>query len=179
MWSRKLAAPLVILVVAFASPPAHATVFSGACAVSVNFSFNSPVTATPKSIGYSVALGPARTVTQVTRGCVTDVSPLSPFRSTSGSGSGHAVTWTCEAAVGLGTWEQSWDPDPPPMSGAHSIAGTWGDWTMVVNSSALNFVGEMELTVDPADAAKLAQCATSGISSLSMIGIMHFQDPSL
>ena len=164
---------------AVGAPQANATIFTGACAMSLAFSFDSPVTAVPHAVSYSVAGGTARMINQVTKGCVVDTSALSPLRSTSASGDGFATAWSCEAVAGLGTWQQSWDPDPAPMSGTHVITGTWGHWTMAVTSSSLNFTGEMELTVDPLDAGKLTQCTSNGITALRMIGVMHFQDPSL
>ena len=162
-----------------AVPAAHATIFTGACAVSVTFTFGSPVTTTPKPVDYSVSVGNARTANLRTPGCAVDTSPLSPLRTTDGGGVGSSPAFSCEAGAGLGSWEQSWTPDPPAMSGSHTVSGTWGNWQMVVVSPALNFTGEMDLTVDPADATKIANCAVTGITSLKMIGVMHFQDPSL
>ena len=163
----------------FGVPPANATVFTGVCAMSVAISFHSPVGAVPRSVSYDIGGGPARTVNQVTDGCVVDSDGASFLRSTSASGDGFAQEASCGALVGQGSWEQNWETDPPPMSGNHSITGTWGHWTMVVTSPSLNFTGEMELTVDPLDAAKLSQCTSNGISGIRMIGVMHFQDPVL
>jgi hypothetical protein len=170
---------MVVSLLAFGAPQAQANVFSGVCAVGLTFQFDRPVTAVPAPVHYDIFAGAPRGVTLANGPCVSDVEPLSPFRNMSASGSGDAVTWSCEAVVGLGSWEQSFNPDPPPMFGSHTITGTWGDWTMVVRNAQLNYTGEIQLTLDPFDAAKSAQCAAGGISTLSMTGVMHFQDPSL
>jgi hypothetical protein len=170
---------MVASLLAFGAPQANATIFSGACAIGLTFQFSRPVTAIPSTVSYDVSSSAPAGLTLSNGSCLTDTNPLQPFRPTSASGSGEAVSWSCEAVVGFGSWQQSFNPDPPPMEGVHSIHGTWGNWTMVVRNSALNYTGEMALTVDPFDAAKAAQCASGGISSLRMVGVMHFQDPTL
>jgi hypothetical protein len=182
--------PLVLALVACflvnISPPARASIFTGTCALRLEFSFDTPVQSLTAPVeraaapSYQASIAGAADFNPLAPGvqaCVVDNTPTSPFKGTSGFLSGTAIAWACEAAAGSGTWEQDWHPDPGAVFGAHTIAGTWGNWVVAVNNSNLSFTGTANLTVAPEDEAKLAECELGGISDLSMVGVMHFQDP--
>jgi hypothetical protein len=180
--SVALASCLLLLV----APVARGSVFTGTCVLNLTFNFDSPIKAAAlsqgRNVSYSISASPAADLNPLDGGsqpCVVDTNALNPFRPTDASGSGQAIAWTCEAAAGTGSWDQSWTPDPVSVSGAHAITGTWGNWHMVVNNASLSFTGSMDLTVAASDATKLSQCAGAGISSLRMTGVMHFQDPEM
>jgi hypothetical protein len=180
--NRSLVILLAVSLLSVLAPRADATVWTGVCTMSLSFSFDTPIKSTASLTGpnYDVFAGDARDLNPLAsgmQGCAVDTSALSPFRSTSASGAGHSILWTCDQTTASGSWEQTWDPDPPSVTGAHTITGTWGQWTMVVNSPSLNFTGVMDLTLDPSFATTLAQCELGGIYNLRMIGVMHFQDP--
>ena len=182
---RTLVALLAVSLLSALAPRADATIWTGSCALSLTFTFDQPVRAANwgvRSPSYTVEANDARDLDPLsagTQGCTINASPLDPFRATAAAGNGTATVWTCESTFGSGSWDQSFDPDPASTSGGHVITGTWGDWTMEVNSFALDFAGVINLTIDPSEAAKLATCETSGISSIRMVGTMHFQDPSV
>ena len=183
MVARKLGlVALIVSLMLVGAPRADAAIWTGSCALDVTFVFDRTVRATTTAVGYSIFTSPAADLDPLTSGaqpCVVDTSPLDPFRATSASGGGNAAAWNCESTVGLGSWDQSWEPDPPSVYGSHVIVGGGGHWTMEVNNPELNFTGVLELTLDASDATKPAQCATTGIGSLRMTGTMFFQDPAL
>lgn len=180
--SLALAACLLLLV----APSARASIFTGTCVLNLTFNFESPIRSVAvnggRDIGYDISVSPAADLSPLDGGsqpCVVDTNALNPFRPTTATGSGRAIAWTCEAAAGSGSWDQAWFPDPAHVDAAHSIFGTWGNWVMVLNNASLSFTGHMNLTVASSDATKLSTCETSGISSLRMTGVMHFQDPEM
>jgi hypothetical protein len=167
-------------------PPARALVFTGTCVIGIDFEFSTPLrsvtnaSAPRAATSYEASIYGAADLNPLaggTQACVVDNTPTSPFKGTSGFLSGNAISWTCEAAVGTGEWQQDWDPDPGVVIGDHEIAGPWGGWVLAVHNADLSVTGTVNLKVAPADQTKLAECETRGISNLSMIGIMHFQDP--
>lgn len=172
---RILATGVAVVLMWSATPPAQASIFSGSCPIQVNFTFESRVSGLPtlSAPGYSVTISNYSGIP-----CVVAPDLAQPLRLTSGGGNGSSSIWTCEATLGQGSWSQSWGSGFPAVtSGSHLISGTWGSWTMLVRSSSLNFIGLAELTINPSQASGLVQCEQSGISSLSMIGTMVFQDP--
>lgn len=188
MSTRKtLVIVLCVLLLAALAPAARAGVFTGTCALNVTFNFDTPVrsitsTQARMATSYNVNAGDAADLNPLkagSQGCAINASPLDPFRGTSASGGGSAISWTCEAVAASGSWDQQFHPDPDPVSGSHTIAGTWGNWVMFVNNPSLSFTATINLTVAPADAGKLAQCETNGITSLRMTGVMHLQDPEV
>lgn len=134
---------------------------------------------------YSLTLEPAVDLNPLAAGqqaCAITLDAFEPLRSTSGGGSGVSTLWTCEFALGSGSWNQSWTDSsgahsPPSVSGSHLLTGTWGSWTLVVNTPSLNFVGVAHLTTQAFENLKAPACAGAGVSSLTMIGQMVFQDP--
>ncbi|HEY7873795.1 MAG TPA: hypothetical protein VIG64_01605 [Actinomycetota bacterium] len=196
MSTRKLLVISVIsLLLTGVAPSARAGIFTGTCAVNVTFTFGGPIysatagilpgDARPSealSMPYDVEMTGAADLNPLKAGsqaCTMDVDPLDPFRDTFASGGGTAVSWTCEEAVGFGSWQQHFEPDPGPVVGSHAIAGPWGNWTMVVNNPGLTFTGTVHLTVAPSDSTTLAQCELGGITRLRMTGVMHLQDPEV
>jgi hypothetical protein len=188
MAKKPFALALIVCLFWNIAPPARATIFTGTCAVALDFEFSAPIRSVtsatapqPKAAAsYEVSIFGLTDLNPLTGGveaCVVDNTPTNPFKRTFGSASGNAIAWNCEETLGSGTWQQDWDPDPGAVFGAHTIAGTWGNWVMVVNNDSLSFTGTMHLTVAPEHATKLAECETNGMTHLSMVGIMHFQDP--
>lgn len=174
----------VAALLASAVPPVNAGLYSGTCVLKVTFNFNSPVKTLNTAPGYSVSVSPAADVDPTWSGqqpCAVSLDPLSPARETSVSASGSSSIWACGGVLASGSWDQQWTDEsgsasPSAVFGSHTITGTWGAWTLEVRNSSLSFVGVAELTVDPSDATKASRCP-SGFSSLTMTGVMAFQDP--
>lgn len=173
---RTVVAASLVLGMLAGQIPAQASVWTGACPVQVDFSFGSKVrsAATLSRPSYSVSISNALGLP-----CAVSLEVSQPLRTTSGGGNGTSLVWTCESTYASGSWSQQWSPSLPPVSGSHVITGTWGDWTLIATSSSLNYAGVAALTVHPLQAAKLLQCETGGITSLSMLGTMVFQDPEI
>jgi hypothetical protein len=156
-------------------PQAQATIYTGACAFNVNFVFDSPVRATGTAPTYTIG-------TSTLAPCVITLDALEPTRRSSVDANGSSSIWTCNATLASGRWDQAWtdshgNPSPPAILGSHLITGTWGAWTMKVQNPSLSFVGVMPLTIGPGSATSLAQCLTSGVSVIHMVGVLVFQDP--
>lgn len=179
----------LILSLLWNAAPARADIYNGACALRLDFTFSRPIFSNTKpnpnrsvmtytvDISGAADLDPSQTGMQA---CTVTNFPLTLFKRTFGSGSGQAILWNCDVASGFGTWYQDWEPATSAVFGTHTIGGTWGNWAIVVVNESLQFTGTINLTASPSDAAKLAtQCRTTGITSLSMTGVMHFQDPSV
>lgn len=165
--------------------PAQGSIWTGSCALVVEFAFGSRVRSASFALtapGYDITVSQAAdldpTTASTTEACATSLN-VDPFRQTSAGGSGSSALWTCESTLGIGSWSQSWTPSLPPVFGSHVVAGTWGAWTMVVTNPSLSFSGVIELTIHPSHALKLKDCATSGIRSITMVGVMVFQDPQI
>jgi hypothetical protein len=191
-YRKLLLAALVSALFATAAPSANATVFTGTCVLDLQFQFSDAIRSARNVIGvghtaqavttYDITATSAADMDPTKAGsqaCTMDVTPLDPSRETAAWGSGQALSWTCEATAGTGSWHQDFYPDPASVTGSHAIGGTWGNWVMFVNNQSLNFTGTINLTVAPSDAAKLAQCETTGITDLRMTGVMHLQDPEV
>ncbi len=168
---RSLLVAITSFTLVGSAAPADAAIWSGACAIDVTFNFNSPVR--------SVAAALTRPSYSLTASgdCVITLDAGNPLKTTSVIGSGSADAWTCEAALGSGTWDQTFNPDPPDAFGSHRLDGAWGAWTLVVQNPALTFLGVVELTVHPTQPGAIAQCLTGGLTSLRTTGVMVFQDP--
>lgn len=162
---RALAAGSVALFLAAGQTPADASIFVGECTINLNFSFSSGVgPLTKPSYSFSGS--------QTGLGCVLPIG--GPFSDTSISGSGSSTLWSCGAVVSSGSWSQTFSaPAVPNVSGFHFMEGTWGAWTMVLTGS--NFAAVVELTT--VEAAKVASCGNSSITSIAMTGVQVFADP--
>ena len=166
-------------------PQANAVVWSGTCLITARFNFSSPIRSFGTAPNYSINVGsvadldPRSTGTQ---SCAVTQDPLEIGRATAVSASGTSIEWSCSAAVASGSWNQQWitpsgSSNPPSMFGSHTIDGTWGHWTLTMTADDLSVVGVAELTVHPMDATKVAQCPLVGLTSLTMVGELVFQDP--
>jgi hypothetical protein len=166
-------------------PQANASLWTGACAVNLRFNFSTPVRAFGTAPDYSISVSsvadvdPTKTGTQ---GCAVTLDPLEIGRGTSVSASGSSIEWSCAAAVSSGSWNQQWldssgSSTPPAMFGSHTVTGTWGNWQLTLVDDNLAVVGVADLTVAASDATKIAQCPLIGFTSLSMTGVLVFQDP--
>lgn len=177
---RLLVAILSILIVAGGSVPARAGLWTGACALRITFLFHEPVRPPLSSPGYDFEAFGAADLDPLTTGiqpCALSLSG-SVFSGTAADGTGSASAWSCGTTLARGSWRQEFDAEGPlPFSGTHLLTGTWGDWTLQVQSSSLNVVGVGELTLQAADALKTPSCATGSLQTLTMVGVLVFQDP--
>lgn len=180
-----LVAAITVLMTGGAQP-AQADIYTGSCALTLQFNFTTPVqgvgilpwVTTPS---YSIWVQQATDLNPLTgtwESCVISLGGLNPFRSTSVSAGGWSHIWTCEDTLAGGDWNQSWNSSPPAIRGSHLITGGPDAWTMTVhNWPTMNFVGTMKLTVHPSDPFSVERCELWGTSSITMIGVMEFQDP--
>lgn len=167
--------------------PANAGIFTGTCVLNVTFQFFSPVNGTTSAPSYSVSISPSAAdfdpLWSGTQPCAVS-GDVSPARTTVGGGSGSSTIWSCGAVLASGDWDQSWfnrsgNAGPPSLNGSHTITGTWDNWEMVVRNPSLSFTGNIHLTLSPFENSKALGCAGGGITSLTMIGVMVFQDPEV
>ncbi|MFN2544571.1 MAG: hypothetical protein ABR600_08390 [Actinomycetota bacterium] len=156
------------------APAAQASLWSGTCEMAVTFHFLSPVRASGTAPGYTISLDSSL--------CYVTLDGVNLYHTTTLDADGTSSTWTCGATVAGGRWDETWhnaagQSSPAPILGSHFITGTWGAWTLKIQNPSLSFVGVMELTLAPVSAGSLAQCALSGVSTVSTFGVMVFQDP--
>jgi hypothetical protein len=171
---------LALVLVTAAATPARADLWSGACTVRVTLSFRAPVRPPLSSPNYDLVLTGATDLDPLTSGVQACARTLSSeaFGNTGGGGSGTATAWSCGGTLGRGPWHQGFGAEgPPAFSGTHILTGTWGAWTLHVQSSTLNVVGVAELALQAAEATKTPSCATGSLESVTMVGVMVFQDP--
>lgn len=178
---------LALLTLLLPMAPAGANaLFTGACAVRVQINFKQDIRLTGTSPDYDISLNGAVDLdgsATGTQACVLTFDLLEPLRRTSASGTGDSTTWSCTSAFSSGSWTQTFRKSdgslsPDSVSGTHTIAGTWDAWTLEVTTPGLNFVGVAELTLEGLqENQKLEQCLLVGVSSLTMVGTMVFQDP--
>lgn len=177
---RFLGALLAVLLVAGPAAPAGADLWSGACALRVTVSFRADVRPPLSSPNYDITASGAADLDLTTPGIQSCAHTLSGevFGSTAAGGSGNATVWSCAATVARGSWNQSFDAEgPASFSGTHVLTGSWGAWTLHVQSPTLNVVGVAELALQAAEAVKTPSCAAGSLSSVTMIGVLVFQDP--
>ena len=175
----------IVALFAATVPQANAALWTGACAVNVRFNFATPIRGFGTAPDYSITVSSAADVDPTksgTQGCGVTMDPLEIGRGTSVSATGSSTEWSCAAAVASGAWNQQWfdssgSGSPPAMIGSHAVAGTWGDWELVLTDDNLAVIGVAALTINPTEAAKVAQCPLGGITSLGMVGTLVFQDP--
>lgn len=182
---RKVMVTAGVLAVLASGSPAQAATWAGACALDVTFNFTTPVRApnalaqTVSRPNYSISVAQSKDLNPLTgavEACHVSPAVLAPFRSTWAWGGGTSSIWTCESTLASGTWNEGWSSSIPLVYGSHLIKGGPDGWSMTVHDDpSLRLVGTMELTVHPDDALKLAQCETSGITSLKMTGVLAFQ----
>lgn len=177
---KALGVALALLLVAGAASPARANLWTGACALRVRLTFDSAVRPPVASPSYDLQALPAADLDVTAPGiqpCAVTLSG-STFGTTAAEGSGSALAWSCGGTLGVGSWHQSFDAEGPGgFDGTHVLTGAWGSWTLHVQTPSLNVLGVGELTLDPADATKTLGCGVGSIDSVSMIGVLVFQDP--
>lgn len=182
----------ILCLVAALLPPAQAqakanALFTGACAVEVTIEFDSPVSLTGTRPDYDISLEGAVDLDASTAGqqaCALTFDTFDPLRRTAAGGSGDSTLWSCTSAASSGSWTQSFldgngMQSPDTVFGTHSIFGTWDAWTLEVTTPSLNFVGVAELTLQSVNENEklLNECVLIGVRSLTMVGVMVFQDP--
>lgn len=177
MFKRRIPLVAALLLLIPLAAPAEAGIWTGSCPVSVQVSFNSPIRLADTHPGYSISMSSFLPDT-----CVVTLDPLAPLRSTGGGGNGSSTLWSCSSVLASGSWSQSWTGDtsnPPSVSGSHVITGTWDDWVLEIVNPSLSFTGVAHLRLAPIEQLKTLNCATGSVSSISMVGVLVFQDPEL
>lgn len=177
---KVLGVTLALVVVAGAASPARANLWTGACALRLTIEFDSAVRPPLASPSYSLRATGAADLDVATPGiqpCATTLTG-GAFGGTGAGGAGTALAWSCEGTLAIGSWEQSFDDEAPTgFSGTHVLTGAWGAWTLHVQTPTLNVVGVGEFTLDPADATKTVGCGVGSVGSVTMVGVLVFQDP--
>ncbi|HEX2295164.1 MAG TPA: hypothetical protein VHN37_07640 [Actinomycetota bacterium] len=175
-----LGVALALLLIAGAATPARAALWTGACALRATIDFHSPARAPLSTPSYGLSVTGAADLDLMTAGVQPCAFTLagSAFGGTSAGGEGNAVVWSCAETVARGSWDQSFDDEGPAgFSGTHVLTGSWGAWTLHVQSSSLNAVGVGEMTLQAAEALETPSCAAGQLSSVTMVGVLVFQDP--
>ncbi|MDQ4124389.1 MAG: hypothetical protein M3134_02155 [Actinomycetota bacterium] len=177
---RLLGAVLATIVVVAGAAPARADLWTGSCALRVTIEFRAPVRPPLSGPNYDLYALPGADLDLTQGGAQSCVRTLSsqPVGSTSAEGSGTATAWSCGTTLARGSWTQAFDTEgPQEFSGTHVLTGTWGAWTLHIQSHDLHVIGVGELTLDPSDAAKTSSCATTALESVTLVGTIVFQDP--
>ncbi|HEX2196814.1 MAG TPA: hypothetical protein VHJ76_07795 [Actinomycetota bacterium] len=178
---HRVVGPLLALVlIAGAAPPARAALWTGACALRVTLHFRSPVRPPISGPNYDIEATGAADVDLTKSGiqpCTTTLTS-SPTTGTGAGGSGSAIAWSCAATVATGSWFQTFDAEGPDgFIADHTLTGSWGAWTLHVQTPTPNVVGVGEFTLQAAEATKTPSCATGVLNSVTMVGTLVFQDP--
>lgn len=154
---------MVSMLIGTSVPNANASLSTGACVIILTFQFNGPVgLLTAPSFTLSGGGGPC---------AMTFGDGLTG--STSIGGSGSSVLWNCGATVASATWNQTFSNGLPEGRGTAVIAGTNGAWTITVVAPPLVGTAQMT-TLEP---TKVATCPVEPFGTITMIGVMEFQDP--
>lgn len=176
----------VMAVMITSAPQVGASVWTGACVLDLTFHFNSLIRLTGTAPDYSIDVSPAADLDLTKSGsqaCAITLDPLEPSRTTEVvAEDGSSTLWSCSSVLGSGSWDQGWrdgggSSSPPSFLGSHTITGTWGEWVLTVSSPSLNVIGVANLTIAPEDAAKIDRCPLTGLASVTMTGVLVFQDP--
>lgn len=177
---RLIGALLALLLVVAAAPPARAALWTGSCALRVTLSFRSPVRPPLSGPSYDIEATGAADLDLTRSGiqpCATTLTS-SPTTGTGAGGSGSAIAWSCAGTVATGSWFQDFDAEGPAgFVGSHTLTGAWGAWTLEVQTPTPNVVGVGEFTLQAVEALKTPSCATGSLSSVTMVGVLVFQDP--
>lgn len=162
-----VAVALLSGIVLLPTPAAQADLSTGACLLYLTWGFTPDV---------GLVSGPDSTVGGSGL-CGNAIGPVlggDLLTSTDVSGSADSIVWTCEAAEAIGSWGQSFGTGgPPAFSGTFALGGTWGEWSLAVLAPNAVATGTFT-TLEPLDGAA---CATGGIDSIDMTGVLVFQDP--
>lgn len=177
---RLLGALLALLLVTGGATPARAALWSGTCAVQVTIAFRAPLRPPLSAPNYDISAGGAADLDPTTGGMQPCARTLSTevFGTTAAGGSGHAIAWSCGTTLATGSWEQGFGAEgPAPFSGSHVLTGSWGAWTLAIHSTELNVIAVGELALQASEAGKTRSCATGSLESVTMVGVLVFQDP--
>ena len=177
---RIRSAALALCLVVGGASPARAGLWSGACALRVAITFDTPVRPPVASTSYAIEAIGAVDLDVLTPGLQSCAFTLTgrAAGATGAIGHGSAIVWSCAETVALGSWHQSFEEEgPPAFSGTHVLTGSWGAWTLHVQTPTLNVLGVGELTLDPSAATKTIGCGVGSIDSVTMAGTLVFQDP--
>lgn len=177
---RLLCTILATLVVVAGAAPARADLWTGACALRVTIDFRAPVRPPLSGPNYDLYAVPGADLDLTQGGMQSCARTLSsqPLGSTSAEGWGTATAWSCGTTLARGGWTQAFDEEgPQEFSGTHVLTGTWGAWTLHIQSHDLHVVGVGEFTLAPTDAGKTPTCATAALESVTLVGTIVFQDP--
>ena len=177
---KLLGALLALLLVAGDAVPARAGLWSGACGLRITIQFHAPVRPPLSSPSYDFEAVGAADLDPLTSGVQPCAFTLtgSALGGTSAGGSGLATAWSCAVTVARGSWQQTFDPEgPASFAGSHLLAGSWGAWTLQVQSPSLSVIGAGEFTLQAVDALKTPSCATGSLETVTLVGVLVFQDP--
>jgi hypothetical protein len=162
---KRLSTVLATTLLLFGSsiPSANASLSTGACVITLSFNFDGAV-----GVGLtapSFSLGGLGTCAATLGGDV--------VASTSIGGSGSSIVWNCGLTAAEGFWSQSFSNDLPDADGNFTVAGENGAWVLVIE--APGYVGVAQMT--SLDGVKIATCPVTPIQTITMSGVMEFQDP--
>jgi hypothetical protein len=177
---------VVALTPTIGAPPAQASranlvIYAGSCPLEVTFKFHEPIgVGTLGAPGYDLEVGQYLGLP-----CVLTDDPIDPLRSTTVSAGGGSNLFNCDAALGFGSWNQSWRKgngiySPQPVNGgSHRVYGTWDNWVLETEGpSIVTFAGAAHLRLDPLSAGfTAAACSNGSLWELRMIGTQVFEDP--
>ena len=164
--------------------PAEAFLFVGTCELRVTFSFNQPIGPATTLRSYSVSIAP---LVPGVMPCQTTEDGVDVMRTTWVEfTTGTSSVWSCGAVIAGGGWRQGWRTadgtfTPSLAVGFHQVYGTWGEWVVPLQGlNAVNFLGVIELTLDPLTAQQQTQqCLTGSLTRLRTVGVQVFEDPIL
>lgn len=155
---------LVVAMTATSVPNANAALSTGVCVIGLTFTFDSPISAA-SAPDFSFSGG----------GTCAATLGGSPTGSVSIWGDGGSVIWNCAGVVATGgNWNQVFSQQIPNVNGSFTIAPVNGAYVFTVTGPG--FVGTAQMTL-LTDAASIATCPLNSVRSLSMAGVMEFQDP--
>lgn len=170
---RRIAVLSAIILALLPASPARADLFAGACLLDLEL--NLPATVSPDSVTpYTF---------EILSGTCAVGSPGHELQTTTGgSGSGISLS-KCGNGAGIGPWDQ-WFSDLTPAHATHVFSGTWGAGQIVVTNllESPNFqsvIYTMPHPLAPLTAVGPAECALSTSSSIMLLGVQVFEDPTL
>jgi hypothetical protein len=157
----------LIGVLILGSFPARSGAAAGVCAVTITFSFNSPI---------SNSSGVTPFIPSGSGTCVASAQPLSPVKHIDiGGGNASGSVTHCNQLFLFGSYGVSFSPDPAPSSsfGTFNFWGTASGGFLLMNGNSPTFVGPGLLA-----GGGLLTCATQGsIQNVTFTGVLAFVDP--
>lgn len=153
----------VLMLVGSIAPHASASLSTGSCVIGLSFSFASDV-----GVGLT-----APSFTFSGSGTCAATLGGDVLATTSIGGSGESILWNCGATVAEGFWDQTFSNGVPAMRGNFLLGVANGAWVFAI--TAPGFVGSAQMTT--LEAVKVAACPLAPFRTISMTGVMEFQDP--